>query len=202
LTNLIIIGGGEHSNVIISTITDKYKILGYVDNKESFCQCKYIGKDEKIMQILQLDPNVKLIFGIGNLLLRKQIVEKYHLEIGLFTSIIHSSAIVSKPAQVALGSFIGAGVILQPNSKIGIHSIINSGVIVEHDCEIADYTHIAPGAVLGGGCIIGENSFIGLGSRVNDHLNIGNNVIIGSGSVVINNIDDNIKVAGIPAKQI
>ncbi len=202
MTDLIIIGGGEHSNVILSALSDKYNLLGYVDNYESLSQCKYLGKDEVIQEIMQLTPNVKLIFGMGNLSLRKEIVEKYHLGIEVFTSIIHSSAIVSKTAQIASGTFIGAGAIVQPNVKTGVHSIINSGVIVEHDCEIADYTHIAPGTVLGGGCVIGEHSFIGLGSRINDHLKIGENVIVGSGSVIIKNIDNNLKVAGVPAKKI
>ncbi len=202
MKKLIIIGGGEHANVIAEMAKKHWNILGYIDNKETNSVYKYLGEDKIIIKLIKEHADVKLIFGIGNLLIRKRIYKKYNLQSDFFSSIIHKSAIVSESAQIANGVFIGAGSIIQANVKIGFHSIINTGTIIEHDINIGSYTHIASGVICGGGCIIGENSFIGLGTRVNDHLRIGDNVVVGSGSVVIDNIDNDLKVAGIPAKNI
>ena len=50
--------------------------------------------------------------------------------------------------------------------------------------------------------IIGDNVWIGKGVYIKGGVNIGNNVTIGANSVVVKNIDDNMVVAGIPAKVI
>lgn len=47
---------------------------------------------------------------------------------------------------------------------------------------------------------IGSNVYIGTGAKIIGDIKIVNNVIIGANSVVNKNIQDNCKVAGIPAK--
>ena len=53
---------------------------------------------------------------------------------------------------------------------------------------------------IAGSSIIGENVRIGGQAGISGHLKIGNNVEIGGGSGVIENIPDNSKVMGYPAK--
>ena len=50
--------------------------------------------------------------------------------------------------------------------------------------------------------MIGDNVRIGGQAGISGHLKIGNNVEIGGGSGVINDIPDNSKVMGYPAKNI
>ncbi len=47
---------------------------------------------------------------------------------------------------------------------------------------------------------IGENSFIGANTVIKQGVNIGSNVIIGAGSVILSDVEDNIKIAGNPAR--
>ena len=47
---------------------------------------------------------------------------------------------------------------------------------------------------------IGNNCFIGMNSIILPNVKIGNNVIIGAGSIVSKNIQDNVIVAGNPAR--
>lgn len=70
--DIIIIGGGEHSRVIVNAIVlDKFKwnYLGYLDtkndNNDSVGCC--FGTDEDISRVVEKYSNVKLIFGIGNI---------------------------------------------------------------------------------------------------------------------------------------
>ena len=47
---------------------------------------------------------------------------------------------------------------------------------------------------------IGDNCYIGSGVTILGPVTIGNNVTIGAGAVVINDVPDNVVVAGVPAK--
>lgn len=49
---------------------------------------------------------------------------------------------------------------------------------------------------------IGNNVFIGAKTIILPNVNIGNNVIIGAGSIVTKDIEENVVVAGVPAKVI
>ncbi len=48
--------------------------------------------------------------------------------------------------------------------------------------------------------IIGDNCYIGTGASIMGPVTIGNNVTIGAGAVVVNDVPDNVVVAGNPAK--
>ncbi|TXK77874.1 acyltransferase [Mesonia sp. K4-1] len=49
---------------------------------------------------------------------------------------------------------------------------------------------------------VGNNVYLGMETMIMPNVNIGNNVIIGARSIVTKNIEDNLVVAGIPAKKI
>ena len=53
-----------------------------------------------------------------------------------------------------------------------------------------------------GSSTLGNNVMIGGQAGVSGHLKVGNNVQIGGGSGVINDIPDNTKVMGYPAKNL
>ena len=55
---------------------------------------------------------------------------------------------------------------------------------------------------MAGSSSLGDNVMIGGQAGISGHLKIGNNVHIGGGSGVINNIEDNSKVMGYPAKNL
>ncbi len=91
---------------------------------------------------------------------------------------------------------IGAGlrlnhygcVIINSRSKIGefcdIHNDVNIG---------EDYNQKAP--------IIGDNVWIGPGAKLFGNIKLGNNIMIGANSVVNKSFnEDNIRIAGVPAK--
>ena len=198
---LIIIGGGEHSNIIINALdSEKWNFLGLIDPKgNSDITCFDAGKS--LEQISAEHINAKFIIGLGDCKVRKMIIKKYSdILFERYTTVIHSASIIASSSIIEFDVFIGAGAIIQPKSIVSEHCIINTASIIEHDCIIAENTHIAPGVVLGGGCKIGRNCLIGLGARVKDHITIGNNVTVGAGAIVVNDIGDNLTVFGVPAR--
>lgn len=48
--------------------------------------------------------------------------------------------------------------------------------------------------------VIGDNCYIGPGAKLFGDIRIGNNVAIGANSVVNKSFEDNVTIAGVPAK--
>lgn len=79
--------------------------------------------------------------------------------------------------------------------------IINATAILGNNINLSQFTTI--GANSGtNAAIIGDNVYIGPSCCLVGNISIGSNVTIGAGSVVVNNIEENITVAGSPAKYI
>jgi sugar O-acyltransferase (sialic acid O-acetyltransferase NeuD family) len=113
---------------------------------------------------------------------------------------VHPTANIAEDAVIGKGVVIAAGAIICPSVTIGDNAIINTGAIVEHEVKIAENVHVAPGVNIAGRVSIGRNSFIGIGATIRDNIAIGKNVVVGAGSVVLQDIADNIVVAGVPAR--
>lgn len=116
-----------------------------------------------------------------------------------FDVIAHPSAMISKYANIGIGSVIMANAVVNPFCHIGTSCIINTGSTVDHDCKLAEGVHISPGTNLAGGVEVGECSWVGIGSQVKQLVVIGREVITGAGSTVINNVPNFQTVVGSPA---
>jgi serine O-acetyltransferase len=103
----------------------------------------------------------------------------------LYNSKIPSSCLIGK------GSFFSYG---------GI------GVVLHSRCKIGDNVDIGTNVTIGGRSshyavpVIGNNVYIATGAKILGPIFIGNNVTIGANAVVINDVPDNLVVAGIPAR--
>jgi acetyltransferase EpsM len=132
-----------------------------------------------------------VILGIGNLQLRKEILDNKGSEIPFISSFLtHPTAFISPTAKVGRGTWIGPLAIVHAHSQIGEHCIINSGAIVDHDTRLGRNVHVAPGAVLCGQVSIGDHTFIGANAVIPPGISIGNRVFIKAGSVVKENVAD------------
>lgn len=108
------------------------------------------------------------------------------------------------------------GVVIQDDVEIGHLTTVCSGTInptiIEENVKTDAHVHIAHNVIVkknslvtahaevSGSVIIGENSWLGPNCSIKDHLTIGNNAFIGIGAVVTKSVEDNIVVAGNPAR--
>ncbi|HXT83662.1 MAG TPA: hypothetical protein VN704_04935, partial [Verrucomicrobiae bacterium] len=88
------------------------------------------------------------------------------------------------------------------NTKIGKGTKIDALVHIAHNVKIGMNCELTAGTIIGGSTIIGNSTWTGLNSTLKDNIKIGNNVIIAAGAMVINDIQDQDIVAGVPAKSI
>lgn len=116
-------------------------------------------------------------------------------------SIVHSSAVVEKSAQLGKGNHILAGAVLGAAAKTGNQTILNTKSSVDHDSTLGCGVHVSPGATICGEVSVGDRVFIGAGAVVLPKLSIGDDVIIGAGSIVTKSIPNGWKVIGTPARK-
>ena len=117
-------------------------------------------------------------------------------------TITHPAAVVSSLADIGIGCVLFAGAVVNAFATVGAAGIINTCATVDHDCVLGDGVHLGPGAHLGGTVRVGRASWIGIGAVVRHGIAIGANVIVGAGAAVVNDVDDDLTVVGVPARPI
>lgn len=198
----IILGSGSYAKNL------KEDIHNY-DNTLNFCGYVSKGKnknyfrDKDIKKLIEM-KNIFLINGIGNFSYSwyEEIFKNLKKKKLKFLKLIHKSSLFYENSKILEGTIVMENTIVKSNSIIGKFCLINSSAIIAHDVRIKDFSTVSLGAKIAGNCIVGRNTFIGMNATVVNNVKIGSNVIVGAGSVVIKNIQDNVIVAGNPAKVI
>ena len=108
--------------------------------------------------------------------------------------------IINEHCEIGCGSTIDRGSL--SNTIIGKNTYLDNQVHIAHNNKIGNNCIIAGQVGFAGSSSLGNNVMIGGQAGVSGHLKIGNNVQIGGGSGVINDIPDNTKVMGYPAKNL
>ncbi len=210
LKDLIIVGGGGHARVVIETARsrpDLWNVIGFTDPRP--CEqtaeglgITHLGDDDGYAPNRLYSWYVLGVGGVGVSAVRRNVVARYGDAGSRWATVVDSGAFVSPTARIGAGTVIFSGAVVNSGATIGDHCVINTGAIVEHDVQVGSYTQIGPGAVVGGGTTIGSGSYLGLGCRIRDHISIGHRVLVGMGAVVVSPVEDEMAVAGVPAKAI
>ncbi|GAA6133779.1 acetyltransferase [Oceaniserpentilla sp. 4NH20-0058] len=192
------IGGGGHSAVLADILLKQQReiiaviSLGDISNRAVFSGITKLSSDEEIKQFDS--TRVKLVNGIGMMprsKLKQQVNETY-IALGYeFETVISNEAVVSKYADVGVGTQIFPGAIVQPGVVIGPHSIVNTGAVIEHDCRIGAYNHIAPRATLCGQVQLQDNVYVGAGATIIQRIRLAQGCVVGAGSTILKNVARN-----------
>ena len=108
--------------------------------------------------------------------------------------------IIEDDCEIGCGSTIDRGSL--SNTIIGKNTYLDNQIHIAHNNKIGNNCVIAGQVGFAGSSTIGDNVMIGGQAGISGHLKIGNNVHVGGGSGVINDISDNSKVMGYPAKNL
>jgi len=204
-SNIAILGVGGNAKSIINAL------LSRGDVNISLYEEKNFKKDELFFNIpvKKFSPEVihkhdKFFITSGDNEERALTFKKYFSEVKKeFPNIIHSSAIISKNANLGFGNFIGALAFIGPDCNIGNFNILNTSSIAEHDVCIKNFNHLAPNATLCGNVKIDSNVLVGAGSTVIQNVNVASYSTIGASSLVIDDITLKNRIwVGTPVKQL
>lgn len=102
------------------------------------------------------------------------------------------------------------GIEISPKTEIGMGLYIGhfGGIVVNAQAKLGKNVNLSHGVTIGsnnrgarcGVPIVGNNVFIAPGAKIIGNIKIGDNVAIGANAVVLDDVPDNVSVAGIPAK--
>ena len=206
MNELYIIGTGSQARYVIE-ICKSHKIKGLIDILDKNNVGKVINGVEVICHLDEIDRNLdprslEIIIAYGNNKKKEEIVKELSKKNYKFATMVSERAYVSSNTEIGHGCIINPNVTIMPNAKIGNHVIIHSGSVIEHDNEIGDYANISPGVVTAGYVKIGKGSYVYTRAAIIPRVKIGENVTVGAGAVVLNDVQDNSVVVGVPAKPI
>ncbi|MCI8483297.1 MAG: hypothetical protein HFH41_03025 [Lachnospiraceae bacterium] len=215
--DLILIGSGGCMREILWQIEERNKeiftwnILGYVDkqpfvsngssaiNVGDIC-CPYLGDDNFLLSRHQ---KTNVAVSVGEPELRKRIVEKLKKNHWLkFPNLIMSDTRICQDTEMGQGCIISMDCRISTNVILGDFVFLNIASVICHDGRIGDFTTLSPDTKIAGQVRIGSQCEIGMGSKVIQGTAIGDRVTAGAGSVIVKDIQNDCKVAGVPARKI
>jgi sugar O-acyltransferase (sialic acid O-acetyltransferase NeuD family) len=205
---LVIVGAGGHAKILldIASKSAEFEVVGVVskedDPQDDIMGFKIYKGDNYLLEFKNKGVS-SVAIGIGgytNNNLRKEMYYRLK-ELGFeIANLIDPTAIISKTVKMGEGVVIFAGVIINTEVVIGNNVIIATGSTIDHETIIEDHVLVSAGVTVGAGDVIQEGALLALGSNVISRINIGMNSLIGAGAVVVNDIENNAKVFGVPAK--
>lgn len=207
---IFILGAGGHAKVVLECLQQNPEIemSGFLEIDKKLIGTSLLGFpifDQEIILKKYNAKNILLANGIGSVnisTVRSEQFKKLKKMSYDFHTLIHTTSYYSKDVMIGEGSQLLARSIILTGTKIGCNTIINTSASIDHDCLIGNHVHIAPGAILSGGVLIEDNCHVGVGATIIQGIHIGQNSLIAAGAVVVENIPENSRVAGVPAKQI
>jgi sugar O-acyltransferase (sialic acid O-acetyltransferase NeuD family) len=199
MRDIVVIGAGGHSKVVISALrASGHEPIAVLDDDSTKTNSQILGVPVRgALNLLREIEAAGVVMAIGNNRTRRRIASKLD---AAWITVIHPTAYVDPTARVGPGTVVFAGAIIQADTVIGAHAIINTGASVDHDCIIGDFTHLAPGVRLAGDVRVGEGTLMGIGSVAIPGVRIGNWATIGAGAAAIANIASDTVASGLPAR--
>ena len=204
-----IFGSGGHGKVVLHTILalNKEAKVIFCDNNVELLHSKIlnveiVGNFQHLLALIcDADVHIKGVIGIGQNSIRKKYFIAFHkARKNVFTTFLHPSAVIDSSVEIGVGSVVFANAVLHPSAKIGENVIITTAAVVEHDCVVGSHSQVAPNATLCGGVSVDNDVMICAGAIVIPYKKIGSGVTVAAGAVVINDVPDNVLVAGCPAR--
>ncbi len=203
------IGAGGHAKVLLEALLAQHdiEIIGLLDSDPQLKGRQVLGVPvlggDDLLEQLHRD-GVRHAFmgvgGVGDNSVRRQLFERVQKGGFELLSVRHATAVVSPSAELGEGTCLCPGAIVGAGARLGRNVIVNTGAIVEHDCDVGDHVHIASGAVLAGAVVVGEGAHVGAGAAVRQGVRIGRGALIAMGAAVIEDVPDEVTVAGVPAR--
>jgi sugar O-acyltransferase (sialic acid O-acetyltransferase NeuD family) len=177
------------------------EVLGFLTCREDqhgteVCGLPVLGSESWVIG----RQDVAAVCCVGDPRGRLRLVEWLGGEGVSFATAVHPTASMSEYVEIGAGSIVGAGAVLTSQVSVGRNAVIGAGAIVSHDCRLEDFATLAPGVLLAGSVRVEYGAELGVGASVRPEQIIGRGALVGAGSAVVDAVEANTVVAGVPAR--
>ena len=180
-----IYGTGGHANSIASLAEDlNLKVDGFISHNNA-SSSKHLRNVLSLEDVFQKGESINCVIGVGMNFLRDKISREIKAIFGdqvTFVSLIHTSAVVAKSAEIKNGVVVLPGAHIGAYSKVGEHCLIGTNSSLDHDSAMKDFSSLAPGSITGGNVVIGIRSALLIQSSVSHGIFLGDDSVLGGGS--------------------
>lgn len=203
------LGAGGHAKVVLETLEAMggHEVVGLLDPSPQLVGTSVGGVpvlgDDGLLAPEYHDGVTHVFIGLGgaaDTAPRRRLYELARERGFEVVSAVHPTAVVSPSAEIGPGAQILARAVVGAAARLGENVIVNTAAVVEHDCRVGAHAHVASGALLASGVRVGEGAHVGLGARVREGTRIGERAIVGAGAAVVDDVEADTVVAGVPAR--
>ena len=121
---------------------------------------------------------------------------------------IEPGAIIREQVEIGKNAVIMMGAVINIGAVIGEGTMIDMGAILGGRATVGAHCHIGAGAVLAGviepasatPVIVEDNVLVGANAVVIEGVHIGKNSVVAAGAVVVEDVPEDVVVAGVPAR--
>ena len=203
MNNIIIVGAGGFGREVYQWCQDsfdksEYKIKGFLSKDKNELDnfkidAPIIGHEDDY----EIQSDDRFLIAIGNVDIKKKVVESLKKKGAKFLSLTHPTAIVSPNSKVGEGVIICPYSILTDSVEIGDFVMLNVYVYCGHDSKVGKYSILSPYATLNGYATLGDEVFVATHSTITSSKNVGKKSIIGANSLVLHDVPEGSKVIGV-----
>jgi sugar O-acyltransferase (sialic acid O-acetyltransferase NeuD family) len=198
---VVVIGGGGHGKVVVSTLQAAgYEVDAVYDDNPQAWGRRVLGVPVRgPVSELQASCGVSGVIGVGAGAVRERLAQTLPVH---WLTVVHPQAMVHPSVKLGPGTVVFAGAVIQPDATVGEHSIVNTMASIDHDGSLGSFTNLGPGSHLSGNVSIGDRCLIGTGSSIIPGISIGDDVTVGAGTVVIRDLPSGCTVVGATPRMI
>ncbi len=168
--SIVIIGAGGHGKVVYDAILaqNKYKVLGFVDNKLSIGtvvidKVAVICSQENVLTLTSKVDYFIVAIGDNEARARAFISLIQFLKPA---TIIHQNAAIGSEVSIGVGTVVLANAIINAMCNIGENTIVNSGVIIDHEANIGNHVYLKLATIVGNNSNVNDYYTSEIGQKI------------------------------------
>lgn len=204
------IGNAEKKTPVKVTLKGQLKEIDFPENIKVFANCKtgtLFGEWSEIKVFLETNKEKINDYVIENDTRNSAIPL---LDVKEVNARIEPGAIIRDQVEIGNNAVIMMGSIINIGAVIGEGTMIDMGAILGGRATVGKNCHIGAGTVLAGvieppsaqPVIVEDNVLIGANAVVLEGVRVGKGSVVAAGAIVVNDVEPNTVVAGVPAKKI
>lgn len=204
MKNLILLGAGGLGKEIYGVAQQsigyntEFTVKGFLDfPKEDWPSIYHpiLGLETEY----EIQPDDVFVCAIGDVPIKKKVIETIKSRGGKFYTLIHKLAQVLPGVVIGEGTIVDSFAVVGSDAIVGEHCLVQIGSVIGHEATIGNYTRIDCHVVVVGGVHVGNEVCIHTGSVINHKVVVEDNSKVGALSFVIRKVRAGSIVQGNPA---